>query len=184
MKYITARQAWHDAFNDTLSPDLMTTLLNLSRGTAHDQDAKKWHQMLAGKVQHAASRLPKHLHDWGMLCFSPDSFRTVQQYNRVEDELWRQFKETETYDPTRSIQQMILCRMAVEQQIHREQSGRERYTQADCYGRLKLGKNEWDRNGMRDAWLKLAVLISDWTGWTLEPVAQVIEEFKERQEYA
>lgn len=187
MRMITARQAWHDAFNDTLSPDLVSTLMNLSRGTAHDQDAKKWHQMLAGKVQHAASRLPGHLHDWGMLCFAPDTFRTVQQYNRVEDELWRQFKLTETYQrhPTQSIPMMTLCRMAVEQQIHREQSGRERFTQADCYGRLHLAKHEWERHGMREAWSVLIDIISDWTGWTLEPVAQLIEEFREaRGEWA
>jgi len=91
---------------------------------------------------------------------------------------------TETYDPVRSIQQMILCRMAVEQQIHREQSGRERFTQADCYGRLKLGKNEWDRDGMRDTWFVLDDIISDWTGWTLEPIAQLINEFKDAREIA
>jgi len=184
MRFITARQCFHDAYNDTLSPDLMSTLLNLSHGTGHDQDAKKWHQMLAGKVQNAASKLPKHLHDWGMLAFAPDSFRTVQQYNRVESELWRQFMLTETYNPTRSIQQMILCRMAVEQQIHREQLGRERFTQSDCYGRLKLSKNEWDRDGMRDTWFVLADIISDWTGWTLEPIAQLINEFKDAREIA
>lgn len=178
---ITARQAWHDAFNDTLSPDLVATIKNLSRGTTHDQDAKIWHQVLAGKVQAAASKLPGHLHDWGMLCFAPDNLRTVQQVFRVENELWRQFKMTETYKrySTQSIPMMVLCRMAVEQQIHSEQSGREWFTHADCYGRLKLAKHEWERHGMRDAWSVLLNIISDWTGWTLEPVAQLIEEFKE-----
>lgn len=184
MKFFTARQAFHDAFNDTLSPDLKAILLNLPHGTAHDQDAKIWHQMLAGKVQYAISGLPKHLQDWGFLCFAPDSFRTVEQYQRVENELWRQFKETETYQlhASQSIPMMILCRMAVEQQIHREQSGRERFTQADCYHRLKLAKHEWERKGMLDAWRVQNDIIAEWTGWTLEPIAHLINEFRAARE--
>jgi len=35
---------------------------------------------------------------------------------------------------------------------------------------------------MRDTWFVLADIISDWTGWTLEPIAQLINEFKDARE--
>lgn len=179
MRYITARQMWHDAFNDSLSPDLKAALLNLPRGTAHDNDTKIWHQVMAGKVQAAVHTLPPHLRDWGMLCFAPDRMQSVEQYRRVENELWRQFKEAGRYDGQRSIGQMILCRLAVEQQIHRERSGLARFTQSDCYGRLAIGRNDWNRHSWRVDWERLNDLIADWTGWALEPVAKLRLEMEE-----
>lgn len=180
MKYITARQCVHDAFNATLSPDLRDVLLNLSRGTAHDNDYKLWHEVMAGKVQHAIKSLPKHLEDWAMLCFAPDSMGTIEQHNRIENRLWEQFKTTDRYRPTDSIKQMILCRMAVNQQVHRERNGREYFTQVDCFSRLAMSKEEWRRKGWLEDWELMNDLVADWTGWALAPVAAVLDDWRER----
>lgn len=186
MKYMTARQCWFDAFNDTLSPDLREAILNLPRGTAHDSDSKKWHNMMAGKIQNAVAALPKHLQDWGMLAFAPDHFRTIEQFNRVQDELWRQFKETRTYEKNAqdSIGMMILCRLSITQQVHREQSGREYFTQAYCMGKIGKGKNEWERHGWKVYWEVLNDLLADWTGWALKPVVEVMRDFETKRALA
>lgn len=184
MKYQTARQMVHDAHNATLSPDLRDTLLNLSRGTGHDNDHKLWHEVMAGKVQDALERHVQrgnpHLKDWAIFCFAPDSIGTIEQHNRIENMLWAQFKATDRYRATDSINQMILCRLAVNQQVHRERNGRERFSQADCYGRLAMSKEDWRRKGWREDWDLLNDLIADWTGWALAPVAQVLEDWKEK----
>lgn len=203
MRYITARQSWHDAFSGGIAPDETSRLLHVNGGNAHDHDSQIWHEIMAGKVQNVIAKLPAELQAWGHLCFSPDNIRNPRTFHdikstgvfqTVQDEVWRQFQLTDTYDGTKSVQQSIVVRYAIENMMHLQQHGampdeyyeqmRPLYTQAFVMDKIAKGKNEWRREGYRSVWVFVASLLHDWTGRALGPVATMINEFEEKQEAA
>lgn len=190
MKYKSARQAWHDSFSPGVSPDFMESLMNLAKGAGRNNDDLIEHQCLAGKVQSAIETLPEHYSAWGHLCFSPDNIRNpkscreirqTEYFNFVDKCIRCLFQKTEMYDGTKSVQQEILCRLAVEHVMHLEQNGRKLYSENYCMSMIGKGRYEWENEGYQDVWKALKGMLHEWTGWTLEPVQAVINEYKKKR---
>lgn len=77
MRFVTARQAWHDAFY-TPADSVMAHAAQMARlGTAVQtsersrSDAAAWHQAQAGLVQCAIAGLPRRLQAFGNTLYSP-----------------------------------------------------------------------------------------------------------------
>lgn len=177
--------------------------MNLSGGTAHDADSKIWHEVMAGKIQHAVSTLPAHLQAWGHLCFSPDNIRNPRGFpdikstgvfQVVQNQIWDEFIATDSYEPLKSVQQSIVLRYAVENTMHLEQHGamsedynekmRPLYSQNYVMSMIARSKNDWRREGYRDVWAIISAALHDWTGHALAPIAVVMSDFEEKRELA
>ena len=98
MRFLCARQAWHDAFmTDTAAPDFATQAANAGlQRTARGADNKIIDHCERGYIQHAIAVLRERdytAYCWGMIAYAPQGTATVSEFAAMHGWLRTKFFE-------------------------------------------------------------------------------------------
>lgn len=175
MKWIAARQAWHDAYY-TPGKEFDGQTIN---GTKVNNLSRMAHCVEAGQVMCAIDTLPKSLKSLGMVLWAPLTFITIQDFNRawalVVDRFWYDKRNDSLKQHSHKI--TILAKHAIEEYKTREaKEGGHLYTLKFVFTQAGIDPSNAKRQGWVKVWDDLLSILQSLAGEALKPVSKLLVE--------
>lgn len=193
MKFLCARQCWHDAFmTDTAAPDFATQAAGVGvQFTSRGADNRILDHVERGYIQHAIAELKQRdytAYCWGMIAYAPAGTATVSEYAALAGELragfWAAVKtealKKERYKPDFEGPLMRVIRLAITESsiMDAQQGPGPGYRQAEIAAALGLPLDAYRSRWARRYRAFIAHCLDTYPARALPAVAAVVAKFE------
>lgn len=179
MNFISARQAWHDAYTIfDKSPGMNKVRVDFGQ---KDADWKIVDGCEAGKVQAVVGKLKPILRSWGMYAYTPRF--TAQDEKRILNHVHAQYARKYHLPTSRDgmARMLILESAALKDKAYNERNGGRLWSQADLAREIGIIPPNYSRDWAH-IYERMLRILDDLPPRALGPVYQLVSEMRERVE--